>query len=210
MQTRRPIARRGPWSVLAERPAYENPWMRVTEYDVLRPDGSPGLYGVVSPKNLAVGVLPVFPDGTTVLVGQHRFTLDAHSWELPEGGGRIDHDPESTARRELREEAGLSARRWLRFLDYDVSNSITDERAIAFLAWELEEGETEREAAEADMTMRRVGVQEALAMAMAGEIRDGFTLAMLAAADYMARHGRLEPDLARAVLADRSGDPARR
>lgn len=210
MDARRPIARRGPWSVLAERAVYENPWMRVTEYDVLRPDGSPGLYGVVSPKNLAVGVLPVFPDGTTVLVGQHRFTLDAHSWELPEGGGPFDQDPETTARRELKEEAGLSARRWLRLLDFDVSNSITDERAIGFLAWDLEEGEPEREAAEADMTTRRVGVQQALAMAMAGEIRDGLTLAMLAAADYMARDGRLDPDLARAVLADRPAHRARR
>jgi len=55
------------------------------------------------------------------------------------------------------------------------------------------------------MQMKRVGLQEALAMAMSGEIRDGFTLTLLAAADYAARHGQLEPELARAIL---TGSPA--
>jgi 8-oxo-dGTP pyrophosphatase MutT (NUDIX family) len=192
---------RGPWSVLSERLVYENSWMKVREYDVRRPDGSPGLYGVVSPKNLAIGVLPVFADGTTMLVGQHRFALDAHSWELPEGGGPLDHDPQTSARRELAEETGLTARRWLKILDFDVSNSITDERAIAFLAWDLHAGEAAPEPAEHDMVRRRMSIQQALRMAMEGEIRDGFTLAILARADYMARNGQLDEDTAAAILA---------
>ncbi len=77
--------RRGPWTILSERLGYENPWMRVREFDVLRPDGQPGLYGVMEPRQAAIGVLPVYDNGDTVLVGQHRFALDAWSWELPEG-----------------------------------------------------------------------------------------------------------------------------
>ena len=66
---------------------YENPWIAVREDQVLRPDGQPGIYGVVHFKNRAVGVLPVDDDGRVWLVGQHRYPLDAYSWEIPEGGG---------------------------------------------------------------------------------------------------------------------------
>ena len=80
---------RGPWQVGASRTVYENPWLRLTEHDVTRPDGEPGLYGVVEFANLAIAVLPLFEDGTTVLVGQHRFPQDKYSWEIPEGGGPL-------------------------------------------------------------------------------------------------------------------------
>jgi 8-oxo-dGTP pyrophosphatase MutT (NUDIX family) len=191
--------RRGPWTVHTTRLAYENPWLEVREHDVTRPDGRPGLYGVVSPKNLAIGILPVFADGTTVLVGQHRFALDACSWELPEGGGPKDVPPLDSAKRELAEETGLSAARWLEFLQMDMSNSVTDERAHALLAWGLTEGPAAPEGTE-DITARRVSIQQALEESMTGRIRDAFTLAMLAKADYMARKGLLDPDLAAAIL----------
>ncbi|KAA5801668.1 NUDIX hydrolase [Alkalicaulis satelles] len=198
--------RRGPWTIVSERLAYENPWVRLRHYEVRQPDGQASVYGVFEPHNLAIGIVPVFADGTIMLVGQHRFALDAWSWELPEGGGPRDVDPLLTARRELKEETGLTARRWAQIADYDVSNSVTTERAIGFIAWELEQGEPEREGSEADMQMRRVGLQQALAMAMSGEIRDGFTLTLLAAADHAARHGRLEPELAAAVLKPSAGE----
>lgn len=175
--------------------------MRVREFDVLRPDGAPGLYGVMEPRQLAIGVLPVFEDGTTVLVGQHRFALDAYSWELPEGGGPLDVDPLESAKRELAEETGLTARVWRPLIESDVSNSITDERAVCFLATGLEDGEPDREGAEADMVTRRLPLQAALSMAMSGRIRDGLSQLMLLAADRRARSGALDPALARAILA---------
>ena len=53
----------GPWSVEEEIVVYDNPWIRVTDCKVIRPDGAQRQYGVVHFKNLAVGVLPVFDDG---------------------------------------------------------------------------------------------------------------------------------------------------
>ena len=196
--------RRGPWTIKANRLAYENPWMRVVEYDVLRPDGTPGLYGVMEPKQLAVGVVPLFENGDTLLVGQHRFALDAHSWECPEGGGPFDVDPLETAKRELAEETGYTAQFWAPLIEIDVSNSLTDERAVGFLAWGLEPGAPDRDAEEADMTVRRLPLQEALAMAMSGRIRDGLSIVMLAAADHHARKGALDPAASRAILKGRS------
>ena len=124
---------RGPWQVGASRTVYENPWLRLTEHDVTRPDGEPGLYGVVEFANLAIAVLPLFEDGTTVLVGQHRFPQDKYSWEIPEGGGPRGEPPLDSARRELKEETGLEAAQWREILRMDLSNSVTNEEAIGRL-----------------------------------------------------------------------------
>jgi len=192
--------RRGPWTILSERLGYENPWMRVREFDVLRPDGQPGLYGVMEPRQAAIGVLPVFDNGDTVLVGQHRFALDAWSWELPEGGGPEGVAPLESAKRELEEETGLRAAHWRPLSEFDVSNSITSERAYSFIAWGLSEGTPEREGTEADMQMRRLPLREALEMAISGTIRDGFSMIMLMAAVEQARRGALDPGLSRSIL----------
>ena len=98
-----------PWTTLSSRLMYENPWIRVREDQVLRPDGQPGIYGVVEFKNRAVGVLPVDDEGCIWLVGQHRYPLNSYSWEIPEGGSPQTEPPEETAQRELKEETGLSA-----------------------------------------------------------------------------------------------------
>ena len=92
---------------------YENPWISVREDSVIRPDGEPGIYGVVHYKNTAVGVLPV-EDDHVYLVGQYRYPLERYSWEIPEGGCPEDEEPLRAAQRELREETGLEARNWRR------------------------------------------------------------------------------------------------
>ncbi|KPP80841.1 MAG: ADP-ribose pyrophosphatase [Oceanicaulis sp. HLUCCA04] len=196
---RRPGTERGPWIVHGEKLVYDNAWMSVREYDVTRPDGKPGQYGVMEPKNLAIGILPVFGDGTVMLVGQYRFALDCWSWELPEGGGPMDETPLDSAKRELAEETGLSAASWQEFLQLDMSNSITSERAVAFAAWDLDQGEAEPEGTE-DIETRRVPFATALREALDGRIRDAFTLAMLLKADYMARHGELPEAVSRLIL----------
>lgn len=194
--------RRGPWTVRSERIAYDNPWIQVSEYDVLRPDGSPGLYGVVRPKFIAVGVVPLFENGDTLLVGQHRFALDAFSWECPEGGGSPSDDPVETAKRELAEETGWRAERFEPICSFDVSNSVTDERAVGFLATGLRPGSPDRDSSEADMQVRRLPFKDAYAMAMSGEIRDGFSIILLNAVAHLARTGGLDRELAALILAD--------
>ena len=145
-------------------------------------------------------MLPVYDNGDTVLVGQHRFALDAWSWELPEGGGPEGVAPLESAKRELEEETGLRAAHWRPLSEFDVSNSITSERAYSFIAWGLSEGTPEREGTEADMQMRRLPLREALEMAISGTIRDGFSMIMLMAAVEQARRGALDPGLSRSIL----------
>ncbi len=163
-----------PWTTLGTRQIYENPWIAVREDRVLRPDGQPGIYGVVHFKNKAVGVLPVDADGHVWLVGQYRYPLDAYSWEIPEGGGPEDESPEETALRELREETGLIAGR-LEFLGHShLSNSVTDEVAYLFRATELTLGTSEPEGTER-LQVRRFDWPTAWNMLMNGRITDSMS-----------------------------------
>jgi 8-oxo-dGTP pyrophosphatase MutT (NUDIX family) len=185
---------KNPWTTLSAKPQYDNPWIRVIEHDVLNPKGDPGIYGVVRFKNLAIGVLPIDADGTTVLVGQYRYPLDVYSWEIPEGGGARDVDPLDSARRELVEETGLSAAKWHRFLEMHLSNSVSDEHAICYLAWDLTQGAAEPEDTE-QLAIRRVHFSEAVRMAMAGEITDAMAVASLLKAQLLLDRGLLPAEL---------------
>lgn len=152
---------------------YENDWIRVREDRVARPDGEPGIYGVVHYKNIAVGVLPV-EDGHTYLVGQYRYPLEQYSWEIPEGGCPAGEEPLEAARRELREETGFEAGRWRRLGESHLSNSVSDERAVWFLARGLTPGERQPEGTEA-LEVRRVRIEEAVEMALDGRITDALS-----------------------------------
>ena len=128
---------------------YENAWITVWHDEVSRPDGSPGIYGLVHFANLAAGVVALDDEDRIVLVGQHRYTLDAYSWEIPEGGVPAGEDPLDGAKRELREETGLEAERLDRAGTVELSNSVTDERAILYLATGLTHGQADPEPSEA-------------------------------------------------------------
>jgi 8-oxo-dGDP phosphatase len=162
----------------ARRVAYENPWITVWHDDVTRPDGSAGIYGVVHFANLAVGVVAIDEQDRVILVRQHRYTLDEHSWELPEGGVPAGESALEGARRELREETGVEAAEWRELAHLDLSNSITDERAVIFLATRLTLGVAEPDPTEVLVT-RWVPFDEALAMTLDGRIRDVMSVVAL-------------------------------
>lgn len=171
------------------------------EYDAVAPTGQLALYGLVHMRNLALGVLPIDEEGRTILIGQERFTFGRYSWELPEGGGDPEVSPLEGAQRELSEEAGLKAANWIPILaDVHLSNSVTDERAYAFIAWELSPDQSYQPDGSEDLTVRRVPFRTALRMGMTGEITDVFSLVMLLKASHLAENGELPEDLTRLML----------
>jgi 8-oxo-dGTP pyrophosphatase MutT (NUDIX family) len=167
-----------PWTTLSSRMVYENPWIGVREDQVVRPDGKTGIYGVVHFKNRAVGVLPVDEKGRVWLVGQHRYPLEAYSWEIPEGGSPSSETPDATALRELREETGLLAGALELVATAHLSNSVSDEVAYIFRATDLTEGPVDPEGCER-IDVRRVEWEEAWSMLRRGEITDSMSVIAL-------------------------------
>ncbi|NJM25681.1 MAG: NUDIX hydrolase [Bacteroidia bacterium] len=165
-----------PWTTLSGADKYENRWIRVTEYQVLNPGGGPGIYGKVHFKNKAVGVIPVDSDGNTWLVGQFRYTLDAYSWEIPEGGAPLTEEPLAAAKRELKEETGMAANKWTLLTRLHTSNSVTDEEGFIYLAEDLTAGERELEETEADLKLKKLPLKEAIRMVRDGSITDSMSM----------------------------------
>jgi 8-oxo-dGTP pyrophosphatase MutT (NUDIX family) len=166
------------WKKLSSRLVWENDWMGVYEDDVINPGGGRNLYGHIHFKNRAVAIVPLDDDGNTWLVGQDRYTLGEWSWELPMGGAPLDEDPLDAAKRELREETGLTATDWSELMRLHTSNSITNEVGVVFVARKLTQGRTEFEETE-DLEIRKLPLAEAIAMARSGEITDAISVAAL-------------------------------
>lgn len=169
---------KNPWTTLATRPIYDNAWISIREDQVINPKGGKGIYGVVSFKNIAIGIIPIDSEGNTYLIGQYRYTLNEYSWEIPMGGGKIGIDILESAQRELKEETGFTALKWTKIMKLHTSNSVTDEVAYVFLAEELVAGETQFEETE-DLQIRKLPLEEAINMAMCGQITDAISVAGL-------------------------------
>ena len=187
------------WQSHGEEVLIENPWMRITRHPATAPTGMKADYWVVRPKNVGTGVLPIHDDGTVTLVGQHRFALMRYSWEMPGGGAPGGEEPFDAIQRELKEEAGLVARTWVAALDMDLSNSVTDERAMCWLAWGLEETGIDPDPTEV-LVRVQVPFMQLLEECGRGGVRDSLTVATVYRAYHMAKTGALPVELAQAML----------
>lgn len=164
-----------PWKKLDSKLIYENPWISLREDKVITPGGDEGIYGVVTTR-LAVGVLAVNNQDEIYLVGQYRYPLDEYSWEIIEGGSEEGETGIETAKRELKEEAGLEAASWQRLGgELHLSNCFTDERAALFIATDLTIGEAEPDPTE-KLEIKKMPFSEAVQMVADGKITDALSV----------------------------------
>ena len=171
-----------PWETHSIEEKYTNPWIGITHREVTNPSGGPGIYGVVHFKNVAIGIVPIDEDGNTWLVGQYRYTLNQYHWEIPEGGCPKGLSYLEAAQRELLEETGITARTWIPLLETHLSNSVTDEYGVCFVARDLSFGEAEPEETES-LEVKKMPFSEAVDMVMRGEITDALSIMALLKAD---------------------------
>lgn len=162
-----------PWRTLAAREVYRNPWIAVTEYQVRRPDGSHGIYGVVDPGD-NVSVVALDGDGTIALVGAFLYPLQRHEWAIPSGRVEPDEPPEQAARRELSEEAGIEAQRWQLLGTFALSPGISTQISYIYLARDLTHHPPHPEATE-QFTIRRLPLSEAFAACLQGGCTNAVT-----------------------------------
>ena len=177
---------KNPWKTLSVTEIYDNPWIHVDEHDVINPSGNHGIYGKVHYKNLACGIIPLDNNDTTWLVGQYRYTLDRYSWEIPMGGVPVGTDSLAGAQRELKEETGLTANHWQVILHTHLSNSITDETGIVYVAEDLTVGEPEFEDTE-EIEIKKLPFTKAVQMVHDGKITDVLSVAGILKLDAMRR-----------------------
>jgi 8-oxo-dGTP pyrophosphatase MutT (NUDIX family) len=150
----------------------------VREDQVVRPDGGPGIYGVIEIRP-SVGVVAMDEQDRVVLVGQWRYSLDRYSWEIPRGGSQPgEADMLETAKRELAEETGVIARRWQMLGAVDVCNGVTNDVQTLFLATDLSATEMNLDPEE-DITVEWQPFEEAVRMAMDGRITEVCSVAAL-------------------------------
>ena len=179
-----------PWTITGQRQVYDNNWIGLTEFDVINGSGGKGIYGKVNFKNIAIGIVALDEEYNTWLVGQYRFPLDAYSWEIPEGGGPLALEPLDSAKRELLEETGMTATNWQEIQRMHLSNSVSDEQAIIYVATGLTMGEAEPEETE-QLSLRKLPFKDAFNMVMNGEITDCMSVAGIMKTYILIQEGKI-------------------
>jgi 8-oxo-dGTP pyrophosphatase MutT (NUDIX family) len=165
----RPDAPDSPWRTVAAREVYRNPWLRVTEYQVIRPDGQPGIYGVVDP-GANVTIVALEDDERVWLVREFLYPLQTAEWFLPTGAVERGEEPLAAAQRELAEETGLRAESWTALGVYPLSPGVSSQVSHIFLARKLSQGAAAPEGTE-QITTRLIPLREALEACLRNEIR---------------------------------------
>lgn len=168
----------GGWKTKTSTTVYENPWIKVSHEEVITPKGTDGIYGIVHFKNTAIGIVPLDDDGNIWLVKQSRYALNQYTWEIPEGGCPQGEEPLAAAKRELEEEVGLQAHDWQQLMTMHLSDSVSDEFCVIFIAKNLFAGTQALEASE-DIEVKKLPLTEAIDMVKRGEITDAISVAAL-------------------------------
>ena len=183
------MSEENPWKTLETREVYSNHWMRLREDQVIRPNGSPGIYSVVDTR-IAAGVVVLTPAREIVLVGQYRYPTDVYTWEIIAGGTDDDESPLEAAKRELAEEAGLTAQRWHHVgKDLQLSNCITSEIGHVYIAEDLQATTATPDDTE-ELQLKTIPFEQALAQVESGEIVDGFSvIGILLAQRWLEKQG---------------------
>ncbi len=170
-----------PYTVLHRRFVYDSPWIRVREDQYQHRKGAEGRYAVCGLQRTACGVLALDDEDRVVLVGQWRYPLETYSWELPEGGGELTESPFEAIRRELAEEADLTAQTWEPLCFFHPSNSSTDEEAFLFLATGLAPAGGHHAEEDEELLVHREPFRNCLRRVLSGELTDGLTVVALLA-----------------------------
>lgn len=163
------------WKKIGGKIIHKNPWYRVREDDVIRPNGSKGKYFVVENNN-SIAVIAEDKDKNIYLVGQTRYPIgNIYSWEIITGGIDKNSTPLASAKRELREEAGITAKRWTNLGHFYTSNGLLSDKCYIFLAQDLTNSKQKLDESE-DISVKIISLKKLLLLIKSNKITDGLTV----------------------------------
>lgn len=158
----------GPYKVLASREVYANRWLRVREDQVVRPGGPHGLFGIVEMK-AGSSVLALTATREAYLVKEFKYGIERDSVEVVSGAIEEGEVPLEAAKRELREEVGLVAAKWVDLGVVDPFTTVVKSSNFMFLALEVSQAEASPDEGEVLETLK-ISFSETVEMVMRGEI----------------------------------------
>src|SRR3989344_6918742 len=178
------MQQRGLWKIKESHSIYKTPWLEVLEHKVIRPDGTDGIFSIVDVLS-GSAVLPIDDEGRIYLVKDYRLAIDQDSLELPGGGIEEGEDPLATAKRELKEELGIEAAKWIELGYFHPFTSMSKSSSHLFLAKKLVFKEAHQDSTE-QIQMVKMPFAEAVKKVMQGEIKHGTScLLILKAKEYL-------------------------
>lgn len=170
-----------PFQRLSREVLVDNPWHRYCKDRYTQRDGSEGVYYYIDMPG-SCAAIPVFDDGSTLLVRVHRYLLGGDYWEFPIGGMKDGEDPLAVAKKELLEEAGVTARRWTTLGRFAPYKGVSNEICHYWLAQDIEQHEQELELSE-QISVHRLPFAEARRRIVDQDCSDGQSLAGLVLLD---------------------------
>lgn len=162
------MTKKGPWTVLSTKQVYKNPWLSFREDQVLRPNGAPGVYGVLE-LGEGVIILPLDKDKNVYLAKEYFYAIEKDSIGCP--GGKVDQneEPLEAAKRELKEELGIIAKKWTHLWRTSAIPARVNSVSTAYLAEDLKFSNTNQDGIE-KVELVKIPFSEAYEMALDGRI----------------------------------------
>lgn len=166
------------WQTKSSKIVHENPWYRIRQDKVIRPNGEPGEFNVIEDAD-AVFIIPVTDDGKILFVHLYRYPTQMDSWEIPAGGIDAGEQPLQAAKRELIEETGMTADEWQDLGKIQINNSKNTAIGTVFVCRGLQHGQ-KHDQAEEGITKTLAFMRDEIKQMIANdEITDASTLAPL-------------------------------
>lgn len=174
----------GPWKIKNSLEKYKNPWILVREDQVIRPDGKTGIFGVVEMVS-GVSVLPLDDKGFVYLTKEFHYALGRYGLEVVSGAIDKGENSLRAAKRELEEELGIKAGRWVNLGAVDPFTTVVKSPADLYLANKIRFVKTRHEGTE-KIDIIKIKFEDALKMVMQSEITHGPSCVLiLKTAEYL-------------------------
>jgi len=161
----------GPWQIKSSEEKYKNPWIKVHEDQVIRPDGKNGIFGVVEMVP-GISVLPLDDNGYVYLTKEFHYATEQEGIEVVSGAIEQGESALTAAKRELKEELGIEADEWTDLGNVNPFTNVVKSPAQIFLARGLHFLDKNPDATEKISTVK-IEFEEAIQMVMDSRITHG-------------------------------------